>query len=161
MNVRDVRTLYDHNYWATRRILAAAPHVSPDQFLVPTPHGFGSSRGTLVHVLDAECGWRMLYQHGTLASFGAMKEDDFPTLGSLERRWEEEERAMRDYLPRLTDERMTDHVRYTTDEGETRDRILGHCLWHVVNHGTHHRSEAAAILTGLGCSPGASISRCF
>ncbi len=33
-------------------------------------------------------------------------------------------------------------------------RVLWHCLLHVVNHGTQHRSEAAAILTGYGYSPG-------
>ena len=35
-----------------------------------------------------------------------------------------------------------------------RDRILWHCLYHVVNHGTQHRSEAAALLTDYGSSPG-------
>jgi len=31
---------------------------------------------------------------------------------------------------------------------------LWHCLWHVVNHGTQHRSEAAALLTRFNQSPG-------
>ena len=154
MNIRDILTLYDYNYWATRRILAASVHVSPEQFLVPTAHSFGSLRGTLVHTLDSECGWRMLCQHQTLTSFRAMEEDAFPTFDVLEQRWNAEERAMRDYLARLTDDDLTDYVRYTTDEGEKRERVLWHCLLHVVNHGTQHRSEAAAILTGYGYSPG-------
>lgn len=154
MNIRDILTLYDYNYWATRQILAASAQVSPEQFLAPTAHSFGSLRGTLVHILDSECGWRMLCQHQTLASFRAMEEDAFPTFDVLEQRWNEEERAMRDYLAGLTDDDLTDYVRYTTDEGEKRERVLWHCLLHVVNHGTQHRSEAAAILTGYGYSPG-------
>jgi uncharacterized damage-inducible protein DinB len=154
VNVRDILTLYDYNYWATRRILTASGHVSLEQFLVPTTHSFGSLRGTLVHTLDAECGWRILCQHRTLASFGAMEEEAFPALDVLEQRWNEEERAMRDYLACLTDDDLADYVRYTTDEGDKRERVLWHCLLHVVNHGTQHRSEAAAILTGYGCSPG-------
>ncbi len=61
---------------------------------------------------------------------------------------------MRDYLAHLTDADLASIVRYTTDEGDKRKRVLWHCLLHVVNHGTHHRSEAAEILTGHGYSPG-------
>jgi uncharacterized damage-inducible protein DinB len=154
MNTGDILTLYDYNYWATRRILAASMHVSPEQFLAPTAHSFSSLRGTLVHTLDGECGWRMLCQHHTLASFNDLKEDAFPTLDPLAQRWHEEERAMRGYLAHLTDDDLIGFIRYTTPEGEKRERVLWHCLLHVVNHGTQHRSEAAAILTGYGHSPG-------
>lgn len=154
MNTRDILPLYDYNYWATRRILAASAQVSAEQFLAPTGHGFGSLRSTLVHTLDSECGWRMLCQHQTLAAFGAMVDDAFPTFSGLEQRWHEEERAMRDYLVRLSDNDLTSLVRYTTDEGHKRERLLWHCLLHLVNHGTQHRSEAAAILTAVGHSPG-------
>ena len=151
MNVRDILTLYDYHYWATRRVLAASVQVSPEQFMAPTAlNSFGSLRGTLVHALDSECGWRMLCQHQTLAFFRALKDDAFPTVDVLQKRWNEQECAMRDYLARLTDENLTDYVRYTTDEGEKRERVLWHCLLHVVNHGTHHRSEAAAMLKGYG-----------
>jgi uncharacterized damage-inducible protein DinB len=39
-------------------------------------------------------------------------------------------------------------------EGDYRERVLWHCLLHLANHGTQHCSEAAAILTGYGRSPG-------
>lgn len=154
MNIRDIQTLYDYNYWSTQRILAATSQVSQEQFLAPSAHSFGSLRGTLVHTLDGECAWRMLLQHQTLAYFRAMKEDAFPSFDVLEPRWNEEERAMRDYLAGLTDDQLAEYMRYTTPEGEKRERVLWHCLLHVVNHGTQHRSETAAILTEYGHSPG-------
>jgi uncharacterized damage-inducible protein DinB len=154
MNLRDILTLYDYNYWATRRVLDASAQVSLEQFITPTGHSFGSLRGTLVHTLDSECAWRTLLQHNTLDFFDAMQEEGFPTFESLEQRWQEEELAMRDYLVHLSDADLTSVVRYTTDEGDERERVLWHCLLQVVNHGTHHRSEAAAILTDYGHSPG-------
>jgi uncharacterized damage-inducible protein DinB len=152
--IRDMLTLYDYGYWATGQILAASARVRPEQFLDPTAYSFGSLRGALVHTLDGECAWRMLYQHQTLAYFGAMRESDFPSVGAVEQRWNEEERAMRDYLASLSDADLNGHIRYTTPEGHRRERLLWHCLLHVVNHGTQHRSEAAVILTEYGCSPG-------
>ena len=154
MNICDILTLYDYNSWATRRILTAAAGVSPEQFVAATAHSFGSLRGTLAHILDAERGWRMLCQHRTLASFGTTKEDDFPAFQVLEQHWIEEERTMKDYLARLTDNDLSEVVRYTLPEGQKRERVLWHCLLHVVNHGTHHRSQAAAILKAYGHSPG-------
>ena len=61
---------------------------------------------------------------------------------------------MRAYLVNLSDDEMENHLRYTTDTGIERDRILWQCLYHVVNHGTQNRSEAAAFLTDFGNSPG-------
>lgn len=89
----------------------------------------------------------MLLQHNTLAYFDAIKEDDFPTFGSLAQRWTEEQ-AMRDYLAQLSGADPTRIIRYTIEGGDKRERVLWHCLLHVVNHGTHRRSAAAAILTG-------------
>ena len=79
-------------------------------------------------------GWSMRCQHLTPTSFRAMEEDAFPTFDVLEQRWTEEERTMRDELARLSDDDLTDYVRYTTPEGEKRERLLWHCLVHVVNH---------------------------
>jgi len=154
MNLRDILTLYDYNYWANHQILVAGTHMNPEQFVGPTAHSFGSLRGTLVHTLDSERAWRMLLQHHTLDYFDVLQDEDFPTFDSLEQRWQEEELAMRDYLVHLTDADLTGVIRYTTDEGDKRERVLWHGLLHVVNHGTHHRSEAAAILTDYGRSPG-------
>jgi uncharacterized damage-inducible protein DinB len=154
MNIGDILLLYDYNDWANQRILDTAVQVSPEQFVAPTGHSFGSLRGTLVHLLGGEYAWRMLWQEQTLAYFGALQDEEFPTLEVLRQRWAEEERALREYLVSLTDEDLAGYVRYTLPEGLKRERVLWHCLVHLVNHGTQHRSEAADILTRYGYSPG-------
>lgn len=154
MNTRDLQTIYDYNYWANKRILDAATQLSQDQFTAPSTNSYGSLRGTIVHILDAEYAWRMLLQHKTLDHFRELKADDFATVADLAARWREDERSMRAWLATLTDADLAGTIRYTTDEGGTRERVLWHCLWHVVNHGTQHRSEAAVLLTDYGCSPG-------
>ncbi len=61
---------------------------------------------------------------------------------------------MRGFLARLKDEDLLRVVSYKNTKG----RPLAYPLWqlmaHVVNHGTQHRAEAAAMLTELGHSPG-------
>lgn len=152
MKIDDIQTLYDYNYWAVERIGSATAQVSQEQFLVPTTNSYGSLQKTLVHTLDTEYGWRMLCQHQTITP--DMNPAAFPTFNVLKARWREEEQAMRSYLTSLTDEDLISTIRYTNDEGVIRERVLWHCLLHVVNHGTQHRSEAAAMLTEYGHSPG-------
>lgn len=152
MKLQEVMLWYEYNYWANRRLLTTMAKVSAEQFTAPGPFPFGGLRGTLVHILDAEYSWRMLLKQGILTE--EMKEAEFPTRDALEIRWLDEEAAMRHYLAGLKEEDMAGIVRYTTTAGVKRERVLWHCLYHVVNHGTQHRSEAAAILTGFGQSPG-------
>jgi uncharacterized damage-inducible protein DinB len=153
MNLQDILLVYDYNYWANRRILTASEKVTEEQFLAPASFPYGGLRGTLVHILDAEYGWRMFFQHNDWSA-PELKEGEFPTLAGVRARADQEEQAMRAYLATLSDIDLAGHRYYNNEKGEPRDRILWHCLYHVVNHGTQHRSEAAALLTEYGSSPG-------
>lgn len=152
MRVHDLLTLYEYNYWANERILAAAAKISPEQWSAPSKFPFGSLHGTLLHTLDTEFGWRMRCQYNQ--STPDLSAAEFPTLDAIKRRWDEEETAMRAYLAGMRDDELDGMVRYSTDSGEKRERVLWHCLQHVANHGTQHRSEAAALLSDYGSSPG-------
>jgi uncharacterized damage-inducible protein DinB len=152
MRQHDLLTLYEYNNWANGQILSAATQVSQEQFTAPSTHSLGSLHSILLHALDTEYGWRVRCQHDQGSPI--LSEADFPNVHTLGQRWKEEQAAMRAYLASLGDDDLTNLVRYTTDNGEKRERVLWHCLFHVVNHGTQHRSEAAALLTEYGQSPG-------
>lgn len=152
MNIQDILTIYDYNYWANKRILVSSAQVNQEQFGAAASYPYGGLRGTLLHILDTEWGWRALLQG--IDSATDLQAADLPDLAALEAYWRKEEASMRAYLASLRDADMERHVYYTTDTGTPRDRILWHCLLHVVNHGTQHRSEAAARLTEYGQSPG-------
>ncbi len=154
MNVRDIQYLFDFNYWATRLILATAAELSPEQLTQPTGFSWGNLLGTLVHTLDSENVWRHLCQYNCLLDQRLDETESFPTLASVVAFWDTEERAMRDYLSGLQDGDLERIVRYEIPGGALRERVLWHCLVHVVNHGTQHRSECAVMLTNFGHSPG-------
>ena len=154
MDLSDIQLLYDYNYWANGRILSASEHVTQEQYAAPGAFPYGGLRGTLVHTYDAEQSWRYFFQHKSWTGATEFKEADIPTLDLLTKRWRDEETDMHAYLAGLSGPDLAAHLHYTVDNGEKRDRILWQCLVHVVNHGTQHRSEAAALLTGFGCSPG-------
>src|SRR5512140_1827204 len=153
MNIAEVLTIYDYNYWASERILEAAGKVSHEQLLAPASFPWGGLLGTLAHMVDAEYGWRTFFQHHSFPK-DELKGADFASLEDLEERWGKEEALMRDYLDSLNDAALVQVVRYTNEQGTVRERLLWHCLYHVVNHGTQHRAEAAALLTDFGQSPG-------
>ncbi len=154
MNKRQALTLYDYNVWANHRIMDAAAIATPEQFVAPMAGlSFGSLRGSLAHVLSAEIVWRTRCQEGV--SLDALPgETDFPTLGALVERWQQEEAAMRAYLEGRTEEDFGAMVEYKRTSGAAYSTPLWQILSHVINHGTQFRAEAAVALTAYGCSPG-------
>jgi uncharacterized damage-inducible protein DinB len=152
MRVADVHLIFEYNYWARDRILAAAERVTFEQYAAPAAYPYGGLRGTLLHILDAEISWRHQLEHGHWTP--DLLEADYPTLAVLKDAWQQEEAAMRAFLGRMNDSDLYSTVRYPVDSGEIRQRVLWHCLIHLANHGTQHRAEAAAMLTSYGQSPG-------
>ncbi len=152
MNKQDILTLYQYNQWANARILNAAANVTQEQYLAPASFPHGGLQGTLVHTLSAEWIWRKRWEGTSPTS--VLKPQEFPTLESLCARWAEEEKQLMEFVDRLSDEKLNSTVSYASTKGEPFTNVLWQVMAHMVNHGTQHRAEAAALLTELGYSPG-------
>ena len=152
MNKQDITILYKYNKWANDKILNVASEVTLEQFLAPATFPHGGLRGTLVHTLFAEWIWRHRWE-GT-SPVVRLKPDDFPNIESLRHRWTDEEGSLMTFIDKVTDEKLNNYFFYTSTDGTPYERILWQTMLHLVNHGTQHRSEAAALLTDFGHSPG-------
>ena len=163
MKIDEIRLLYDYNDWVDARILAACAKVSPEQYAAPTSIGTGRGglRATMVHMLDSMWQDRITlqgYYKDPLADEAAydateLHEDAFPTLAALQLRWAIEQQEMWAYLDTLTEETLNGTIRYVIP-GAVRELVVWHILLDVILHAQQHRSEAAALLTGYGQSPG-------
>lgn len=152
MKIDDIKLMFEYNYWANKKILSTAENISTEELIKPNNSSWGSLCGTLVHTLDDEYTWRGRCKDGMFVD--GMKPEDFPDLAAIKTRWEADEMDMWAYLNSLTDDDLEGLVTYEIEGGITRNRVLWHCLYHVVNHGMQHRSECAVMLTDLGHSPG-------
>lgn len=152
MNKQDITLFFKYNQWANAKILGAASNVTNEQFIAGASFPHGGLRGTLVHTLFAEWIWRHRWE-GT-SPVVRLKPEDFPSFESLRARWADEEKLLMTFVDNVTDERLNSLFFYTNTQGAPFERILWQAMAHVVNHGTQHRSEAAALLTDLGHSPG-------
>ncbi len=150
MHKPDLETLIAYHFWADSEILNACELLTFEQFTRqadPDP-GWHSLRGTLVHLLDTAYGWRAALQN--LPDEGVLEEAAFPDVAALKTRWQAEQAAWFDYIAGLDE----DAINAVWQVDGTIRRTRWQTILHVVNDGTYHRSEAAAMLTGFGHSPG-------
>jgi uncharacterized damage-inducible protein DinB len=143
MHADEVRFLWAYDRWATRQVLGVLDGLEPTVWGradVVGERGLGS---ILVHHLGASQRWRSGFQQT-----GEQPEpelDPLPTIDELRKRWEAEWAEVDAWLPTVTDG-FVDYVHGGVP--------VWQMLVHVVNHGTQHRAEAAALLTAEGRSPG-------
>jgi uncharacterized damage-inducible protein DinB len=153
MNSQDILLLYRYNSWANERILDKANELTRAEFTAPADFPHGGLRGTLVHILSAECLWRCRWQGSSPAE--TLDPKKFPTLAFLRKRWAEESRSLMSFVEGLNDLALNAALDYKTTKGVAmHEPALWRTMVHLVNHGTQHRGEAAAILTALEHSPG-------
>jgi uncharacterized damage-inducible protein DinB len=150
MRVADIQLLYEYNYWAHDRILRQVAKLTQAQFDADLGYSWGGVRGTLIHVLGTEQAWRSRWRGENAA---ALTHPDLATAAALAVAWEENRASMRAYLATIDPDDFDRDVAYTR-QGTRYAHPLWTQLVHVVNHGTQHRGEVAAMLTNYGYSPG-------
>jgi uncharacterized damage-inducible protein DinB len=143
VTIDDIRDLFAFDRWATERVLAALEGLDEATWTatqVVDERGLG---GILVHHLGATQRWR----HGLLEDGQTPRpeKEPLPSPDGIHAAWAAEWPEIDAWLAGLDDAWLA-----RDDEGVRFWQMLAH----VVNHGTQHRSEAAAILTQTGHSPG-------
>ncbi len=143
MQIDDIRFLFAYDRWATRRVLGSAAGLDERDWPAGAPIGERHLGEILVHALGAHQRWH----HGLAEDPGEFRpeREPLPTVPVLASTWEVEWAALDAWLATLDDAWLA-----RADEGVPFWQMLAH----VVNHGTQHRSEAAALLTAMGHSPG-------
>jgi len=152
MDVAYFRTLFAYNVWARDKLFAAIDQLTAAEYLAPRPLDYGSLHGTLVHTYAAELLW--LSRWRGVSPERMLDSHDVAGLAELKRRWIELEQQLAAFLAATADAQLETSVDYRSTEGEQWRRPLWETLAHLINHGTHHRSEVATVVTQLGHSPG-------
>ena len=152
MLVTALPELFGFHAWARERVLAAADRVALEGLrrpvLIPGGSEDGSLHATLAQIAAAEAHW--------LARFGGESQHhihagrDFPDLAAIASAWQQADEG----LAAVISGDLERAVRYYRESTQSDDgQPLWQLLLHVSNHTTHHRAEACAGLTALGCPP--------
>jgi uncharacterized damage-inducible protein DinB len=153
MSTELIRDLYGYHHWANRRLFdvavglgdAALGRDMGKQWSVPT------LKGMFAHIYGSDTIWLTRWR-GTSPS-RIPGDADFSSMADLRVRWDALESEQRTFVNRLDEAGLARVVTYKNTEGAQFGVALGALLQHVVNHATHHRSEAATMITLISGSP--------
>ena len=153
MSTELIRDLYGYHHWAHRRLFdvavglgdAALGRDMGKQWSVPT------LKGMFAHIYGADTIWLTRWR-GTSPS-RIRGDADFSSMADLRAKWDALESEQRAFVDGLDEAGLSRVVSYKNTEGVQFGVALGPLLQHVVNHATHHRSEAATMITLISGSP--------
>jgi uncharacterized damage-inducible protein DinB len=152
MAVALIRELYDYHRWANRRLFDVAAGLGDAVTRDMGTHwSFPTLKGMFAHIYGADDVWLTRWKG---SSPGRLLGDaDFPTVADLRARWDALEALQRAFVDGLGEADLARPVVYKNTSGQEFRVALGPLLQHVVNHATHHRSEAATMITLISGSP--------
>lgn len=140
----------DYTNWASKKILDAAAELTPEELTRDFGSADRSILGTLLHVYGGDYVWIERMQ-GT--SLTRRPYDEQATLTTLQREWPRVWDRWQKYAAGLTPETAEAGIAYTTFKGAPYTTPVWQIILHVVNHGTHHRGQAAGYIRALGKTP--------
>jgi len=150
LSAEAIRNQLDYSAWASRRILAAASELSPEELNRDFQTADKSVLNTLAHVFAADRVWLGRLQGNPPSVFIT---DEDRNLAALQKQWPELHEQWKKWAASLTDEQVEKVVSYKDLKGNTWENPLWQGVFQVVNHGTHHRGQVAGFIRTMGHKP--------
>ena len=145
-----VRNHLEYTAWASKRLVDAAAALSPEELARDFHTATHSVVDTLAHIYAADRVWLARVTDATPGPFLTEADRSLPVLThdwpALLERW-------RKWASALTDERTAAIIDYKDLKGNPHAQPLWQIVFHVVNHGTHHRGQVSGFLRAMGHTP--------
>ncbi|CZZ95384.1 DinB family [Bordetella ansorpii] len=162
---RDIRLMADYNAWMNGQLYAAAVQLSEAELAAPRGAYFGSLLGTLNHILVGDISWLKRFATHPAGHPALAPLQDTPTPASLDtilhhdlagltRHRQSLDAMIVAWAAELRDADLEHSLRYANRLGIVSERHFGSLLLHFFNHQTHHRGQAATLLTQAGVDTG-------
>ena len=153
MSTALIRDHYDYHRWANHRLFDIAVGLGAEAVTrdMGKHWSFPTLKAMFAHMYGADSIWLTRWKgESPKRLYG---DADFTSMADLRSRWDTLEAEQRAFVEALGDVDLTRPVGYRNTEGAQFRVALGPLLQHVVNHATHHRSEAATMITLISGSP--------
>jgi uncharacterized damage-inducible protein DinB len=150
ISVEALQDLLEYSAWASRRLVAAAAELSPEELNRDFQTADHSVLGTLVHIYGADRVWlaRMLRQPNPVYTSPA----DFH-LSVLQNDWSALHNRWREWAAGLTKDSLAEELSYKDMKGRPWQGPSWQLVMHVVNHATHHRGQVSGFLRAMAHTP--------
>ncbi|MCA1055019.1 DinB family protein [Rossellomorea aquimaris] len=135
---------FAYHVWATEKLLGHLKTLPGDIFHKEIRSVFPSVERTLFHLYEVDALWFSRLKGEQVP----LKKHMFETVGECEIDFSDLHKEILDWLSDMSDELVS--VNYTTSNGEAFKNTRREILHHLVNHGTYHRGNIAAMLWQLG-----------
>lgn len=153
MSTALIREHYDYHRWANHRLFDVAVGLRPEATTrdMGKHWSFPTLKAMFAHIYAADSIWLTRWKgESPKRLYG---DADFTSMADLRSRWDTLEAEQRAFVEALGEADLTRPIEYRNTEGAQFRAALGALLQHVVNHATHHRSEAATMITLISDSP--------
>ena len=151
MNLSDIKTLYDFNFWATNRLLTVLDGLTKEQYSNDMRSSHGGIQGTLGHILASHEMWLSRWKGNAMTT--TIDNNGGPPIAVAKQFWATMQRSLSEFLNTLTDEDLAKHISYTNTRGESYSNPLWQMMLQVVNHATYHRGQIVTMLRQQGVKP--------
>jgi uncharacterized damage-inducible protein DinB len=140
--VDQARGLIGYNAWANGKILNAVSLAKPEDLQAEIGPDAGTVAQSLRHMVESQRGW-FATMIGTTYD---RRPKDLDPLDGLEDAFAAADAEMKAFAESVTEAQL--------DGVAVGNWKAWQLLTHIVNHGTHHRSEIGRVLGNRGYSPG-------
>ncbi|MGE0816573.1 MAG: DinB family protein [Vicinamibacterales bacterium] len=147
--VETLRTHLRYAAWASARIVDAAAMLTPEELTRDFKSADKHVLGTLTHVYAADRVWLGRIEGAPPGVFVDPAVDMH--LAVLQQEWPALMDRWLSWVATVEDPARD--LEYHDLRGNTHRTPLWQIVLHVVNHGTHHRGQAAAMIRAMGHTP--------